>query len=118
MSERINHWDRRLAWVEPRHRELDEVRASIKLSASGWHVAEDIPAGYFQQAGACSGRAELSQPRISRPVDQPAAYPSFVQKYVFPEGVSKPGRDPPGWPSGPEPRFATSRASESTTCRH
>ncbi len=52
------------------------------------HVAEDILAGYFQQAWRLlrPGGAFLNH-GISRPVDQPARRgPSFVQKYVFPEG--------------------------------
>ena len=72
------------------YRELDEVESFDKLVSVGMfeHVAEDILAGYFQQAWRLlrPGGAFLNH-GISRPVDQPARRgPSFVQKYVFPEG--------------------------------
>jgi len=72
------------------YRELDAAEPFDKISSIGMfeHVAEDVLAGYFAQAW------RLLRPRgvflnhgISRPVDQPPRRgPSFLQKYVFPDG--------------------------------
>jgi cyclopropane-fatty-acyl-phospholipid synthase len=72
------------------YRELDEVEGFDKLVSVGMfeHVAEDILPGYFRQAWRLlrPGGVFLNH-GISRPVNQPPRRgPSFLQKYVFPEG--------------------------------
>jgi cyclopropane-fatty-acyl-phospholipid synthase len=72
------------------YRELDEVEGFDKLVSVGMfeHVAEDVLGGYFEQAWRLlrPGGAFLNH-GISRPVDQPQRRgPSFLQKYVFPDG--------------------------------
>jgi cyclopropane-fatty-acyl-phospholipid synthase len=72
------------------YRELDETASFDKLVSVGMfeHVAEDVLPGYFAQAWRLlrPGGAFLNH-GISRPVDQPARRgPSFLQKYVFPDG--------------------------------
>jgi cyclopropane-fatty-acyl-phospholipid synthase len=72
------------------YRELDEVEGFDKLVSVGMfeHVADDVLGGYFEQAWRLlrPGGTFLNH-GISRPVDQPQRRgPSFIQKYVFPEG--------------------------------
>ena len=72
------------------YRELDEMEGFDKLVSVGMfeHVAEDVLGGYFEQAWRLlrPGGIFLNH-GISRPVDQlQRRGPSFVQKYVFPEG--------------------------------
>lgn len=72
------------------YRELDEPEGFDKLVSVGMfeHVAEDVLPGYFRQAWRVlrPGGVFLNH-GISRPVDQPQRRgPSFLQKYVFPDG--------------------------------
>ncbi len=72
------------------YRELDEAESFDKVVSVGMfeHVAEDVLPGYFRQAWRLlrPGGVFLAH-GISRPVDQPPRRaPSFLQKYVFPEG--------------------------------
>lgn len=72
------------------YRELNEWESFDKLVSVGMfeHVAESVLPGYFRQAWRMlrPGGAFLNH-GISRPVDQPPRRgPSFLQKYVFPEG--------------------------------
>ena len=72
------------------YRELDEVESYDKLVSVGMfeHVAEEVLLGYFRHAWRVlrPGGAFLNH-GVSRPFDQqPRRGPSFLQKYVFPEG--------------------------------
>jgi cyclopropane-fatty-acyl-phospholipid synthase len=72
------------------YRELDDPGGFDKLVSVGMfeHVAEEVLQGYFRQAWRLlrPGGAFLNH-GISRPVGQPPRRgPSFLQKYVFPEG--------------------------------
>jgi cyclopropane-fatty-acyl-phospholipid synthase len=72
------------------YRELRDTDGFDKLVSVGMfeHVAEDILPEYFRQAWRLlrPGGVFLNH-GISRPVDQPQRRgPSFVQKYVFPDG--------------------------------
>ena len=72
------------------YRELDETETFDKLVSVGMfeHVGEDALPGYFRQAWRVlrPGGVFLNH-GVSRPVDQPPRRgPSFLQKYVFPDG--------------------------------
>jgi cyclopropane-fatty-acyl-phospholipid synthase len=72
------------------YRELDETESFDKLVSVGMfeHVAEDVLGRYFARAWRLlkPGGVFLNH-GISRPVDQPQRRgPSFIQRYVFPEG--------------------------------
>jgi cyclopropane-fatty-acyl-phospholipid synthase len=72
------------------YRELEEPESFHKLVSVGMfeHVAEDVLPTYFSQAWRLlrPGGVFLNH-GISRPIDQPPRRgPSFLQKYVFPEG--------------------------------